>query len=310
MPTKAELLNNKLTQNKRGQNRLKFPLDLDTQGNQSIIRILINVPSGSRYLGSEGQQKVTDAEGNDVTSNFRSEQNKSGISKRFSENYKRINTFIDLFMPPEITSQYQSDWSTEELGSLGSSVDAIGGLSSVNSWKDASNSWQAVKNTLSESGLRTLSTAASALTPLNFEALRKSYTSTVANPYMEVVFNGVENRTFSFTFKMIPRSADEQDEIKRIVDTLKFHRAPEVKFEENTNYWIFPAEFDLQFLHKSKENPWLFKISTCAMTNLTVNHSPDGQYSNFKDGSPSATELTLEFTEMEVLTKNRIEQGY
>lgn len=308
--TKAQRISDKLTTNKRGQTRLKFPLDLDSDGHQSVIRILINIPSGSKYLGKDGMQPVKDKNGNNITSSYRSDKNKSNLARRFSSNYTRIDTFIDLFMPPQIETSYRSDWSTEELGLVGSAVDAGMGIANMDSWSDAEAGWQAVKNTLGESAIRTATTALSTLTPLNLEGLRKAYTGTVANPYMEVVFNGIENRTFSFTFKMIPRSAEEQQEIKRIVDTLKFHRAPEIKYEENTNYWVFPAEFDIQFIHRGAENPWMFKISTCALTNLTVNKTPEGQWANFKDGSPLATEMTLEFTEMELLTKERIEEGY
>jgi hypothetical protein len=109
---------------------------------------------------------------------------------------------------------------------------------------------------------------------------------------------------------MIPRSRREQESVKAIIDEFKFHRAPEFKYGSQSNYLLFPSEFDIQFLNREGENPWLFKISTCALTNMNVNYSPEGQYASHEDGSPFATEMTVEFTELEILTKESHEQGY
>lgn len=311
MPTKAELLQEKLTQNKRSQKLLMFPSNLETEGTANIMRFYINLPSGSKYLANgEYKKSVDPATGKTRTSTFRQQNTGGSIGNRFSENYTRTTTSIDLYMPPNIQTSYQSDWGQEELGMLGSAADAAGGLANVDNWNDAENAWDVVKNTLKDSGLRTASSAIQAVTPINFETLRKTATSSVANPYMEVLFNGVQNRTFSFTFKMIPQSQAEQNAVKAIVDEFKFHRAPEFKYGSQSNYMLFPSEFDIQFLNRQGENPWLFKISTCALTNFSVNYSPEGQYASHSDGAPFATEITLEFQELEVHTKESHRRGY
>jgi hypothetical protein len=311
MTTKVQRMRAKLEDNKRKQKILRFPETLLEEGAANVMRFQINLPSGSKYLANGDYKKAIDPNtGNAQTSAFRRQNSFGSIAKNFSENYVRTTTIIDMFMPANVQTSYNADWGQEELGIVGSATDAATGLSNVSSWDGAASAWSAVKNTLGESAIRTGASAIQSLSPFNVESLRKAATSTVANPYMEVLFNGVQNRTFSFTFKMIPQNKREQDAVKAIVDEFKFHRAPEMKYGGQTNYMLFPSEFDIQFLNREGENPWLFKISTCAMTEFSINYSPEGQYASHADGSPFATEITVGFTELIVLTKESHREGY
>lgn len=311
MSTKAQRMKEKLEGNKREQKLLSFPANLDTEGTANIMRFYINLPSGSNFIENGEYKKSIDPQtGQPQTSVYRRQKNDGSVADRFSDNYVRTTTTIDLWMPPQVQTSYQSDWGQESLGALGSALDAANGIANINSWDDAANAWNVVKNSLAESGLRTATTAIQAVTPLNFESLRQAGTSTIANPYTEVLFNGVQNRTFSFTFKMIPQNLKEQESVKAIIDEFKFHKAPEFKYGSQSNYMLFPSEFDIQFLNREGTNAWLFKISTCALTNMSINYSPEGQYASHKDGSPFATEMTLEFQELTTLTKESHREGY
>lgn len=309
---KGTKLAEKASTPKMSQSSLRFPADLDTDGTGNVIRFNINMNSGSKYIGKGAYSVVKDKNGKPVTSNFRQPtKDHMTIDYMFSENYSRVSQYIDLYMPPTVSSTYGYNWGKEDLGMLGAAFQAGNALTQIDSWSKAADAWEVVKRTLAEQGVKVLTSTASALTPLKFDAARDLATSTLDNPYTEVLFNGVENRTFSFTFKLLPRTAQEQTIIKNICDAFKFHAAPEVKFEGQTNYLLFPSEFDIQFLHRGGPNPWLFGISTCALTNVGINHSPDGSFTSHKDGSPFATELTLQFTEMELLTKDSISShGY
>lgn len=310
MATKIQQLTEKASKSKRQQTVLRFPSDLETKGHGNIIRFNINVPSGSKYLGGAygSPAGIDPATGQSATPRYM-QSGSNSLARRFSENSVRIDTTIDLFMPAELNTSYKSNWNTSELRAAGMAAEAASGLANISNWDDADAAWTAIKNSASTSMINTLSGTVQALTPFNIKDLSTLVTNSQSNPYIEVLFESVDNRSFNFTFKMIPRNPKEQEIIQDIVKTFKFHRAPEKKFKENSQYWLFPSTFDIMFFHKNKENPWLFKISTCAMTNFEVNHSPEGQYSAHEDGSPFATTITMSFVELEILTKDRIAEG-
>ena len=309
--TQAQVIADKIQTPSRIQTVLRFPQDLDTIGHGNVIRFNINVPSGSKYLGSEygSAAGVDPSTGKPATPRYM-ESNSGSLARRFSGNSVRIDTTIDLYMPAKIDTTYSSRWNMTELGVTGTAADAAKGLAGIENWDEGAAVWETVKQSVPEIAANTVAGTIQALSPINAKDLKAVVTNTVSNPYMEVLFEGVDNRTFSFSFKMIPRNEQEQRTIENIVKQFKFHRAPEVKYSGNNQYWVFPSTFDITFIHKNRENPHLFKISTCALTSFSVDHSPEGQYSAHADGSPFATTITLEFTEMESLTKDRIKEGY
>ena len=43
---------------------------------------------------------------------------------------------------------------------------------------------------------------------------------------MEMVFEGVDRRSFNFTFRMMPKSESEADAVDKIVNMFRFYMAP------------------------------------------------------------------------------------
>ena len=94
---------------------------------------------------------------------------------------------------------------------------------------------------------------------------------------------------------------------------------PKVRESAAGIFYEYPAEFDILFLSNGKENDFLHKISTCALTSIDVNYQAAGVTSMHREigtndgGSgapPTHTEVTLEFTEMELMSQQRIDQGF
>lgn len=301
MTTRAQQHINKLTKPKRGYNTLKFPLDIETEGTGDIMLININIPEGSRYLGTRYTQTGDRPANRDASAGT--------LRRKVGKQNVRIDSAVALFIPNGLTTSYQSDWSTSDLGSIGAIADAFTGIGEL-SWESAESAWKTGKQSVGDVVTNTIAGAVQALTPLNIQDAKNLVTNQISNPYIEVLFNGVQNRTFSFTFKMVPKSAREAIEVKKIIDELKFHRAPEVKYSNQNNYWLFPSTFDIKFINRGSENPWLFKISTCALTNVEIDYITEGAWVTHTDGSPFGYSMTLHFTELEQLTKQRILEGY
>lgn len=305
MKTPTQIEYDKLLRN-NGYKVLSFPEDIDVYGNQNIMFFNINTVTGSKYKG----KKYNVVESTDQTTPRYQQENAGSLARKMGGGTRRIDKSIALYIPNNIQTAYGADWSTSELGIVGTVIDAatgLGDLGTVAGWKQA---WDSAKTVVPNALVNTLAGVTQTLTNANVDDAKKAYNRTISNPYTEVIFNGVQNRTFSFTFKFIPKSSKEQEQVKEIVDLFKFHRAPEIKFGNVNNYMLFPSEFDIMFFNKNVENKYLFKISTCAMTNMTVNQGGDSHFATHADGAPFFTEITLEFTEMEVLTKQRHLEGF
>ena len=128
------------------------------------------------------------------------------------------------------------------------------------------------------------------------------------NPRVEIVYATTPQRSFVFEILMAARNEKESLSIKAIIQTLRFHSAPELT---NLGFTLIPpAEFDITFYNKGVENTNIPRINTCVLERIDVDYSPTGAYSTFKDGTPSFVRLSMGFREVEILSKQRVLQKF
>jgi hypothetical protein len=127
------------------------------------------------------------------------------------------------------------------------------------------------------------------------------------NPKKEQIFEGVPFRSFSYTYDFYPRSEEESENVKRILDELKYHMHPNFK-DEAGFLFEYPAEFDIFFMHRGQENKFIHKHRSAVLESMSVNYSPNGQYSSFPNGSPTSYQATLNFKEVSIITKEALEE--
>jgi hypothetical protein len=147
----------------------------------------------------------------------------------------------------------------------------------------------------------------------------------VINPRLEKLFKQKEFRTFSFSWEFYPRNKTEVQSIRDIIETFRYHAHPardeQVVGEKESNVQIMlrvPAEFEIRFLSSNPdinqagfvENEYLPKIGRCSLTSISVDYTPNSIFSTFVDNSPTAIVLTLNFSEMGVLTRETVDKGY
>ena len=145
------------------------------------------------------------------------------------------------------------------------------------------------------------------------EQLVKKAFGEADNPYMEVLFDSMSLRTFTYNFNFAPKSEKEADEVQKIIQLFRFHMAPELRPGVN-RYLGLPSQFDIHYMFLSKsgitsENNFYNRIATCVLQDCKVNYTPNGVKS-FEDGGPTATTMTLTFKEIELLTKDKIAEGF
>ena len=222
----------------------------------------------------------------------------------FSKPRKRLLSAIALHIPNNLSINYgvtygEADTAIQELALRGVDI-ASATLESLS------------KNPTTKGGGTTSNDIQSALTGIaqnltgDTGKLIGKLTSLAVNPKKEQIFEGVPFRSFSYTYDFYPRSEDESENVKRILDELKYHMHP--NFKDNAGFLFqYPAEFDIFFMHKGQENKFIHKHRSAVLESMAVNYSPNGQFSAFPNGSPTSYQATLNFKEVSIVTKEALE---
>ena len=132
------------------------------------------------------------------------------------------------------------------------------------------------------------------------------------NPQLQVLFKGIGFRSFQFDFLFTPYSQEESLRVKEIIKAFKLAAAPEIKPTKVFDEGVFldvPDIFGIEFFYKNKMNENVHRIGKCVLENINVDYAPNG-WSTFNDGSPVQTRLTLQFKEIEIIDKRKINEGY
>jgi hypothetical protein len=126
-----------------------------------------------------------------------------------------------------------------------------------------------------------------------------------ANPKKEQVFKGVNFRTFSFEYKFFPRNSSEAQKVLNIIEQFKYHMHPEFK-DGNNFVYIYPSEFDIFYYSNGQENTKVHRHTSCVLTDMSINYAPNGMFNTFSDGMPTQIDITLQFRELALLTKEKV----
>jgi hypothetical protein len=131
------------------------------------------------------------------------------------------------------------------------------------------------------------------------------------NPFMLQLFESVDRRSFTYNFEFMPRSQKEVEEVYAIIRTLKRYALPSRAL--GGRFLDFPAEFRVTYVNTDRENLYLYRIARCALTDITVKYGTN-PFTTFKPdevgAAPTKIELSIGFSELEILTQERIDQGF
>jgi len=225
---------------------------------------------------------------------------------------KRLASSICLYMPATVGVNQTADYSEPEIGGLAKMLAAFSDeFAKSGSFSD---SFGAIKGDIATSVGEAAKSSLDTVMP-GAKALAEITHGRVFSNRMEMVFKGVPRRTFSFQFTMMPKSEAEPKSIREISQMFRFYMAPSYEREANTSRtFIVPATFDIEYrLIGGGENNFLNKISTSVLTSCDITYG--GERTTFfrpTDGGapPVQTNITLNFKELEIITRERIGAGY
>jgi hypothetical protein len=211
---------------------------------------------------------------------------------------RRLKTAIAMHVPNQLSIRYGMQWNEEDTGALQMATTASTELMAAVKNKDAKNLTEPAKAIITNLALSKGPNAAG----------MSAATGMAANPKKEQIFKGVDFRSFTFDYQFFPRSPEEAQNVLKIIYEFKYHMHPE--FKDNNNFiYIYPSEFDIFYYQNGEENMNLHRHTSCVLTELNVNYTPNGAFTTFANGMPTQINVTMNFKELALLTKDKVKDG-
>tara|TARA_B100000214_G_scaffold333852_1_gene276168 strand:+ start:2180 stop:3550 length:1371 start_codon:yes stop_codon:yes gene_type:complete len=257
--------------------------------------------------------------------------NESAASfKPFEDNAKYRP--IIMYMPQDVSTEYKTSWNAKSFSNLGR-----GAISGANGkWETLGdyNVGQGMKNLVTSLFTQGVNAVPGLAGNLTFNDVTGATRGVILNPNVEVLFDQPDLREFGLKFKMTPHDKKEAQVIRTICNTFKRASLPgfgsrgKRDWEQQSlaeelvtlgrsndeddpalgggNFITIPHQCRVSFMKGNTAHPYLTQYKTCAITRVQVNYTPDGAYATYEDGSPVATELSLDFLETKLVFRDDI----
>jgi len=232
---------------------------------------------------------------------------------------QRLATTIALYMPPSVSVSYNIKYGEQEIGTLAALGSAA--IDAFNAGSGTADTLTKITDSLTGStakeGLKNIANKALDTIAPGALALSQLQSGSVITPRMEMMFEGVGRRTFSYTFVFLPKSVQEARIVEEIIYHFKFYAMPAYSNPTTRREMDIPGTFDIKYMYRENENSFLNKVSTCFLQNVQVDYGADRftayapTSSKFGSGPPpQKSKLTLQFSELEVLSQDHIAAGH
>lgn len=223
----------------------------------------------------------------------------------------RATHAIALYMPPSVSVSYGADYQDTEIGA-GAAIGAAAFDDIMSGQSLASTANTALKSLGPEmaDGMIRMALGAIDMVPglegaMEIVEMKRGY---IRAPQLELAFKGIPKRSFTYDFKMIPKSKAEADEIQKIILAFKTNMLPTM-LDGSVRRQIIPSTFDIQYMYKDGINENLHKISRCVMESMNVTYGGD-RYKTYEEGVPVETAISLSFKEMDLITAEKAAEGF
>jgi hypothetical protein len=292
--------------NKFGLNSLQYPRDLGSATKGHIVQFSVNEIEPITY--EEAKKfiaKSSSLEG--IKEQFSSVKNFfSGDAQKtlnFKPKKKRKVATISLYIPDTLNFQYNAGYGNLSLMDV--AKEATGAFTSATSGVNKNGERKhPILNTLGRMGSLGLTVAQS-----NAAKLALSTQGLAINPQQQLLFEGIDFRTYQMAFTFTPYSRQEAETVKEIIKLFRFHAAPQITTAAAGMFFVPPSTFDLDFLFNGQRNGNVTRVAESVIESIDVNYAPNG-WAAYDNGAPVQTTLTMNFKEIELIDKDKIKAGY
>ena len=328
---------------------LAYPINVEDdpeQGHYIIFYIyqiddakLAKKVDAATSVGSKDSEQINKELRNSDTKGMASQSGK-GAGKSLSIKrppMKKMDQAIALYMPPSVKVEYKSNYTDQEIGAIAQGAGDV---------YSALSSGQGLMSALGAGGGAVVSGMAAAAVKKagnmvsGARAMAQIASGLAISNKMELQFEGVERRDFSYSFTFIPKSEQEAQIVEEIVYAFKKNMFPSYMDSVNLDLNPFmkgktnvklngkimkvPNIFDIEYQHKGKRNPFLNRVSSSYLTAMDVEYGGNrfkayeptstNDRKGYEGGGngppPQRTTINLSFREIEKMSQERIEAGF
>jgi Tail-tube assembly protein len=233
---------------------------------------------------------------------------------------------IKLYVPPNINVNYGANWGEAALGAIPTSSnpndqDILGAISNL--FRGFGSSFS--QTTLDEVVKKLSNVPEFSATGSDILGVT---TGLVFNKNEFSTFNNMQLRTFSYSFLFVARSESEKKSINRIINTFKIAMHPSgttigssgIASANNGNTIGFtavarppvlkyPKLWTIEYFIGKESNKFIPKTKFCAITNVSVNYTPNSVFTTLTDGQVPAIQMDISFKELTPLIADQIIDG-
>ena len=262
--------------------------------------------------------------------------------KKMTPQGTTANTLGNIYMnmPQNIQFSEASNWDQTSLGWVGAIQNSFGEMGTSAIAGSAGNIGAAALGGTLGALAQTLGIKSAGLVGAGLAALSQgnkiqagieTKLGVAQNPYMEMMFQGIGFRKFTFNFILRPRNLDEVKQVMGIIKAFRLHSKPDwAGGLLGQGFMKYPMEFHISFLTLENgtarvakpnkiaskvdkvynQNTHIPLIKPCVCTNVETNYTPQSIWAAYKGGNPVAITLGLSFNETELVMAKDVDGGY
>ena len=302
-------------------------LDIPISGNFSIGNAIGAANLVNSGIGTGGLSQLAKAGQQNVDQLGRGEEGFVQEALGLGGKLQRATKTICLYMPGSVATDYKMNYAQDTnfntIDTISSGIQ--GGIKNLMTMATSGQIDQATKQAAEvlskQLGMGTVKQVDDALKDigdkiglegdLNLKKYLEAGQRRVQNPFVLQLFENVSRRTFAFKFEFQPKNRKEVEEVYAIIRTFKRYSLPSRSL--GGRFLDYPAEFRMTFVNTDKENLYLNRMARCALTDINVTYG-EGPFTTFRPddsgAAPTQIKMDLSFNEMEILTQERIDQGF
>jgi len=264
-----------------------------------------------------------------------------------SKTNRKLKSTISLYMPDTLNIDYASNYSDTSMtdtfglfGYVGNAVAGSPGKANLNK-DNLANIISSSKPFIQNAGIGLIPFGGESL-----KGVLQNAVQSVPNPQMQLIYKGISLRNFQLEFIFTPVSAQEAKVVENIINSFIYYSVPDFVAQTNGQFLKPPQIFAIKFAFTGQQgivdkiqnvltstltnivgsqlsgavtgsNPnntitnsakaKIFEVGDCVLKNVTTDFAPNG-WATYGDGYPIQTRMTLQFQEMNIVTKSLLDQ--